>query len=183
GGVPASAALNQIMVHSKILNIVQIAGAVFVIAALVFRSAVAGALVLLPLALTVVVNFGVMGWLGMRLNIPNAISLAMGIGIGSDYAIYLIYRLREEISAGKELPEAVRATLNTAGQGPCPSTDSGQDHGTQFRRQPRSGFDLVGHVDARRQKRTGAGAQDHRPHETEAERDRQYAPDPLHLAR
>ena len=116
GGVPASAALNQIMVHSKILNIVQIAGAVFVIAALVFRSAVAGALVLLPLALTVVVNFGVMGWLGMRLNIPNAISLAMGIGIGADYAIYLIYRLREEISSGKELPEAIRTTLNTAGQ-------------------------------------------------------------------
>ena len=71
GGVPASTALNQIMVHSKILNIVQIAGAVFVISALVFRSAVAGALVLLPLALTVVVNFGVMGWLGMRLNIPT----------------------------------------------------------------------------------------------------------------
>jgi len=116
GGVPASAALNQIMVHSKILNIVQIAGAVFVISALVFRSAVAGALVLLPLALTVVVNFGVMGWLGMRLNIPNAISLAMGIGIGADYAIYLIYRLREEISAGKELTEAIRTTLNTAGQ-------------------------------------------------------------------
>jgi len=116
GSVPAGAALNEIMVHSKILNIVQIGSVVFVISALVFRSLLAGALVLLPLALTVLVNFGVMGWSGMRLNIPNAISLVMGIGIGADYAIYMIYRLREELASGRELAEAIRVTLNTAGQ-------------------------------------------------------------------
>lgn len=116
GSVPASAALNEIMVQSKILNIAQISIVIFLMSAIVFRSLLAAALVLLPLLLAVVVNFGVMGWLGFRLNIPNALSSAMAVGIGADYAIYLIYRLREEVAKGTPLREAIHTVLNTAGQ-------------------------------------------------------------------
>lgn len=102
------------LVRDKLLNIAQIAGVVFVIAALVFRSASAGLLVMLPLAIAVLVNFGLLGWLGIPLNVPTALISAMTVGIGADYAIYIIARSREEVRKGTSDP--LRATVTTAGQ-------------------------------------------------------------------
>ena len=116
GSVPAGAGLTEVMVHDKVLNIIQIASVVFVVSSIVFRSLIGGLLVLTPLLLAVLANFGVMGWTGMRLNIPNALSSAMAVGIGADYAIYLVYRLREEICQGVDEVTAVRHVLATAGK-------------------------------------------------------------------
>lgn len=114
GGVAEAAALNEVLVRDKLLNIAQIAGVVFVIAALVFRSLAAGVLVLLPLLIAVLVNFGLLGWLGIPLNVPTALISAMTVGIGADYAIYLIARYREEVRSGSDDP--LRTTVTTAGQ-------------------------------------------------------------------
>ncbi|HAT33988.1 MAG TPA: hypothetical protein DCW29_25030, partial [Janthinobacterium sp.] len=84
GSAPQDAALNEAMVKGKILNIVQIAAVVFVISSLIFRSLVAGALVLLPLLIAVLANFGLMGWSGILLNIPTSLTSAMAVGIGAD---------------------------------------------------------------------------------------------------
>ena len=116
GSVPQGAALNEAMVQGKILNIVQIGAVVFIISSLVFRSLLAGLMVLLPLLMAVIANFGVMGFTGMYLNIANSLSSAMAVGIGADYAIYLIYRLREELSRGLNEADAVRLVLGTAGK-------------------------------------------------------------------
>lgn len=116
GSAPQDAALNDAMVKGKILNIVQIAGVVLVISSLIFRSLVAGCLVLLPLLLAVLGNFGLMGWSGILLNIPTSLTSAMAVGIGADYAIYLIYRLREELASQPDEKAAVRNVLGTAGE-------------------------------------------------------------------
>lgn len=116
GSAPQDAALNQAMVEGKILNIVQISAVVFVVASLIFRSLVAGALVLLPLLIAVLANFGLMGWSGIVLNIPTSLTSAMAVGIGADYAIYLIYRLREELAHNTDEATAVRHVLSTAGE-------------------------------------------------------------------
>jgi hypothetical protein len=116
GSVPQGAALNEAMVQGKILNIVQIGAVVFIISSLVFRSLLAGLMVLVPLLMAVIANFGVMGYTGMYLNIANSLSSAMAVGIGADYAIYLIFRLREEISRGMSDSDAVRLVLGTAGK-------------------------------------------------------------------
>lgn len=116
GGLAQAVALNATMVHGKILNIAQIAAVVFVISSLVFRSLVAGILVLLPLMLTVLANFGLMGWSGIFLNIGTSLTSAMAVGIGADYAIYLIFRLREELDKGVEELTAVRNVIFSAGK-------------------------------------------------------------------
>jgi outer membrane lipoprotein-sorting protein len=116
GSIPQSAALNETMVHAKILNIVQIGTAILLITSVVFRSLCAGLLVLVPLLAAVLANFGLMGWTGMPLNIPNSLTSAMSVGIGADYAIYLLYRLREELARGLDEAMACRATLTTAGK-------------------------------------------------------------------
>lgn len=99
------------------MNILQISFAVFFISALVFRSISAGLIVLTPLLFSILAIFGVMGWLDIPLNIPNSLISAMAVGIGADYAIYFLYRLREILrEEGGDIKDAIRKTLSTAGK-------------------------------------------------------------------
>jgi predicted RND superfamily exporter protein/outer membrane lipoprotein-sorting protein len=119
GNVMLPVALNEVLVESKLLNIGQIALAVFLISSLLFRSWLAGALVATPLAMAVAANFGLMGATGIPLQVATATVSATAVGIGADYAIYLLYRLREEIARGgaEGTPEqAMERTLGSAGK-------------------------------------------------------------------
>jgi hypothetical protein len=116
GDTAMTIALSEAMVYGKLRNIVQICVAVFLISALVFRSVLGGFIVLLPVLLAVCAVFGTMGLLGIPLNIPNALISAMAVGIGADYAIYLLYRFRERVAAGDSDVSAARTTLGTAGK-------------------------------------------------------------------
>jgi predicted RND superfamily exporter protein len=116
GSVPQDQALNEAMVKEKLLNIAQIACVVLIVSSLLFRSVIAGLLVLAPLLLTVLFNFGLMGWSGILLNIPTSLTSAMAVGIGADYAIYLIFRLREELGREAGAEAAVRRVLTSAGE-------------------------------------------------------------------
>jgi predicted RND superfamily exporter protein len=116
GSVPRASALNEVLVRAKILNIVQIGGVIFLVSCLLFRSFAAGMLVLIPLALTVLGTFAVMGFGGIALNTGTAVISALAVGIGADYAIYFLYRVREEIGRGAGLEQAVDRSLRTAGK-------------------------------------------------------------------
>ena len=115
GNVMSPVALNEILVGNKLLNIAQIALAVFVVSSILFRSVLGGALVLVPLVLAVAGNFGLMGWAGIPLQVATATVSAMAVGIGADYAIYMLYRLRAEAAA--DGPEAaMERTFRSAGK-------------------------------------------------------------------
>ena len=116
GSVPQTSALSETLVRGKLLNIAQMIGVVFIAGLIIFRSIIAGVYLILPLGFAVLVNFGVMGLFGIPLNTPNSVSSAMGIGIGADYAIYLLYRFREELATGADFEDALRRTMRTAGK-------------------------------------------------------------------
>jgi predicted RND superfamily exporter protein len=116
GSLASNAAVAEVMIHGKIRNITQIALITVAIAALLLRSLLGGLLVAVPLVLAVAVNFGVMGLLGIPLDaITSAIS-AMAVGIGADYAIYFLFRVREELADGGELSAAIDRALKTSGK-------------------------------------------------------------------
>ncbi len=116
GSLASTAAATEVMVHGKIRNILQIALITFCIAALLLRSVTGGLLVATPLALTVAVNFGVMGLLGIPLDTVTSMISAMAVGIGADYAVYFLFRLREELAGGADLDAALGRALTTSGK-------------------------------------------------------------------
>jgi len=115
GSVAEGAAIHEIVAKAKILNMLQLAAVFFILTAIVFRSLIAGVLVLVPLAVTVLVNIGLMGWTGIPFNVNNSITAAMAVGVGADYVIYLLFRLREERLRGEGFEDALTNTLVGAG--------------------------------------------------------------------
>jgi outer membrane lipoprotein-sorting protein len=72
--------------------------------------------VLIPLVMAVAANFGIMGLTGIPLQVATATVSAMAVGIGADYAIYLLYRLREEAQLTASPALALRRTFASAGK-------------------------------------------------------------------
>jgi len=115
GGALNGVALNEVMVRDKMINILQIAAAIFIISSFVFRSLVAGVFILIPMAFAILANFGVMGIFHIPLQIATALVSAIAVGIGADYGIYLSFRLREELMKGKDEAEAIKVAFKSAG--------------------------------------------------------------------
>ncbi|MEO6027422.1 MAG: MMPL family transporter [Candidatus Binatia bacterium] len=116
GTLASTAAATEVMVHGKIRNIAQIAIITVVISAILLRSLVGGLLVAVPLALAVAVNFGVMGLLGIPLDTMTSAISAMAVGIGADYAMYFLFRTREELVTEADLQTALERSLATSGK-------------------------------------------------------------------
>ena len=116
GSITTPTAMNEVMVSGKIKNVIQIFTVVLIVASVMFRSVRLGALILIPLAATLLTVFGVMGFVGIPLQIATSTMAALAIGIGADYAIYLTWRLREELQGGTDEATAIAATYASAGK-------------------------------------------------------------------
>jgi len=114
GSLGAQAAVNAVVVREKIRNVLQVAAIIFVLSAIALRSIVGAILVLVPLAVALGITVGVMGWSGVWLSMSTSAVMAMGVSIGADFAIYLIFRLREELER-HALADGVRRAMVTSG--------------------------------------------------------------------
>lgn len=83
----------------------------------IFRSLPAGLLGSIPLAFTILCNFGIMGWLGFELDIANSLLSSIAIGLGVDFTIHIFWRFMAELSDGKSHSDAVITALKTTGRG------------------------------------------------------------------
>ncbi|AVR87126.1 efflux RND transporter permease subunit [Thauera aromatica] len=89
-------------------------GAVVVLAFIAFRSWRAVVVAVLPLMLTSVLAEALMVALGMGVKVATLPVIALGVGIGIDYALYILSVTLAQLRAGKSLSEAYyRALLFT----------------------------------------------------------------------
>jgi predicted RND superfamily exporter protein len=107
--------LQQLMVGQK-ESILVVTVAVFVMLLLLFRSPVMALLVLLPQALPAAVVLGVMGWVGMPLDLVTVMIAAIAVGVGIDAAIQYAMRFRLEVEATGDHREALRRAHGTIGR-------------------------------------------------------------------
>jgi predicted RND superfamily exporter protein len=116
GSLPQTMALNEVVTHDKFRNMAQMVVIVLVLSALTLRSIVGALFVVTPLIAVILANFGLMGWLGIPLDIGAATAAAMAIGIGADYELYLLFRFREELQRTGNLLAATQVSLLTSGK-------------------------------------------------------------------
>ncbi|MCP4312948.1 MAG: MMPL family transporter [Bacteroidetes bacterium] len=90
---------------------------IFVLLSFIFKSPSAGFLGIIPLFISVVVLFGLMGLTGIKLDVATALLSSVMIGVGVDYTIHFLWRFREERQQNRIPKEAVLTTINTTGRG------------------------------------------------------------------
>ncbi|HHW14413.1 MAG TPA: RND family transporter [Firmicutes bacterium] len=90
--------------------------AVYFLVYLLTHSWLGSLVCMIPVLLTIVVNFGVMGWAGIPLDVVSVLIASIAMGIGIDYSVHIYARYHEETLAGKTPQEAARATVLTAGE-------------------------------------------------------------------
>jgi hypothetical protein len=82
--------LNTLVVQSQLISVAVSFGIVFLILAFYYRSIIAGIIGIIPLMISVALNFGFMGIVGIKLNIGTAMVASFAIGIGIDYTIHYL---------------------------------------------------------------------------------------------
>ena len=105
------------VVSSQIISLATTILVAGLIVGLIMRSFSAGFISLVPLVTAVAINFGVMGFAGIPLNLVNLIVSSIMIGIGIDYAIHLIERFQHEYEEGRDRAEIFSTVLETTGKG------------------------------------------------------------------
>ena len=108
--------LDDNLVKTQIVSLLITAALVMVMIALQFRSLVAGLLGIIPFGLTVLINFGVMSYLGVAIDTATVLVGSIAIGIGIDYTIHFLWRFRSEAARHTAPLEVLDATLETTGR-------------------------------------------------------------------
>ena len=90
---------------------------VFLVAAGLFRSAIGGLFISVPLVFAVLVVFGLMGHFGIELNIATAMLSSIVIGVGVDYVIHFLWHYRKHLREHGDPWQAVDDTLMVSGRG------------------------------------------------------------------
>jgi len=89
--------------------------AVFVMCLLSFRNPLAALCIVLPLVLVTELGHSLMVQLDIGKKVNTLTVLALGVGIGVDYAIYIFARMRESMRMGRTLTESYFIALKTTG--------------------------------------------------------------------
>ena len=89
---------------------------IFAVIGLLFRSARAGAIAMIPNLAPLALTLGYMRLRGLDLTAANAIVFAVGLGIAVDDTIHFLARFREELAGGASVPAAVAGTLAASGR-------------------------------------------------------------------
>ena len=75
----------------------------------------AGVMIFVAMGFATALSYACMGILGLGLNVNTVPMIAVGIGLGVDYAIYMMDRIKEEMHVADSLQHAITRAVSTTG--------------------------------------------------------------------
>ena len=117
GNIGMLAAVNQIVAPMLTINSLSTAGLVFLCLVFAYGSFVSGYLLIMPLVFRTLLVFGILGFLKVGLTAEMIPMVALGIGFGDDFGIYIVSRIKDELrKGGGTLSAAVVEAMSTSGK-------------------------------------------------------------------
>ncbi len=108
--------MNNIVVFGQASSFLLAIIVVFLIVALSYRSIAAGTISIIPLSVSILINFAVMGFLNLDLNLATILVASLSIGMGVDYAIHFLSFYKYNWKIYKNIDKAIEMTLLTSGK-------------------------------------------------------------------
>ncbi len=116
GNAGIEAATNDVVSKAQYKMLIWVYGVVSLLVLLAFRSIRVVACIIIPLALTSVLGQALMTWLDIGVKVATLPVIALGVGIGVDYGIYIFSKLETYLHDGLDLSRAYFETLKTTGK-------------------------------------------------------------------
>ncbi|MCG6656989.1 RND family transporter [Halomonas campisalis] len=116
GNAGIEAATNIVIGDAHIKMLIWVYGVVILLCLLTFRSIRTVVCIILPLMLTSVLCQVLMYYLNIGVKVATLPVIALGVGIGVDYGIYIYSKLESYLKQGMPLRDAYFNTLNTTGK-------------------------------------------------------------------
>ncbi|MDX2495955.1 MAG: MMPL family transporter [Desulfuromusa sp.] len=117
GNVGVMAATNEEVSAAQFPILLYVFGAIILLCFYEFRSIRAVLCIILPLGLVSLLAYALMSILQIGLKVSTLPVVALGVGVGVDYGIYIFSRLRSYLRKGQTLQEAYLHTLAITGNG------------------------------------------------------------------
>ncbi|MFQ5660051.1 MAG: RND family transporter [Gammaproteobacteria bacterium] len=115
GPVGVTAAIDQEAYETNIIVVPAVLLLILLFTVWFYGSLHSGVMILVSMGFATTLAYGCMGLLGMGLNINTVPMIAVGIGLGVDYAIYMMDRIKEEALVADNLQDAVMRAVGTTG--------------------------------------------------------------------
>ena len=116
GNVGVMAATNEEVRAAQTPILLYVYGAIVLLCLITFRSIRGTICIVLPLILVSYLAYTLMAFMDIGLKVNTLPVVALGVGIGVDYGIYIFSRLREYLDEGVSLDEAYMRTLQLTGR-------------------------------------------------------------------
>ena len=116
GNAGIEVATNQVIAASQILMMVVVYAVVAVMVLAAYRSIRAAICIVLPLGVTSILCMALMSVFGIGVKVSTLPIIALGVGLGVDYGIYIFSRLQELLEERLSLEDAYYETLRTTGK-------------------------------------------------------------------
>jgi len=99
GTTMVESSLNDQVVQTQVVSMLFSIICVFIIVSLANKSLIAGIIGIIPLSISILINFAVMGFFGIKLNLGTSMVAAVAVGIGIDYSIHCMEAYKREYMA------------------------------------------------------------------------------------
>jgi predicted RND superfamily exporter protein len=115
GAMGILAAINDEVERGHVANIILILAVIFVLHSFTYQSVPSGLIIFTQISTATMLSLAYMAIRGVGLNLNTLPVQSVGVGIGVDYAIYIVDRIRQECVDTADLDEAVRRAVRTTG--------------------------------------------------------------------
>lgn len=116
GNAGIEAVTNIVIEDAQIEMLIWVYSVVIALCLLTFRSIRTVIAIILPLMLTSLLSQALMAYLGIGVKVATLPVIALGVGIGVDYGIYIFSKINEALKQGQSLFEAYLFALNQTGK-------------------------------------------------------------------
>lgn len=117
GLVGVLAAVNEEVFARQVESIALALLTLFILSAIAYRSTVAGLFYMPLVVMANTITFAFMAWKGIGMNINTLPVAALGIGLGVDYAFYIVDGVKERFEETGDVMQSLQGSLRTAGRG------------------------------------------------------------------
>ncbi len=104
------------LIESQIKTFALAFALVFISIALLLKSARIGMMSMIPNLIPIAITLGVMGYVGINLDVATIMIASVAIGISVDDAIHFLYRFKEEFKKDRDHYLAIQRTLSGVGR-------------------------------------------------------------------